>query len=212
VSSPSKQIESDTPQYYDDLSQTNKLRLEYAKYLTTLMTTRNRTSHYEVLVVEQRSRPIVAPLYAALLDLFSHLILSVQLIYGDFERKHRRTFSTFGTLDLRSIEILLDKIKGLEKEAHVQANRYLQWKQTHILETMQREQAEMAAKMEQAMTTKMKLLENKMSEELRMIREALIGQKTGMVPTHTGEESDTTGEAMPVVCEQQEQQELDEGR
>jgi hypothetical protein len=66
--------------------------------------------------------------------------------------------------------------------------------------------------MEQAMTTKMKLLENKMSEELRMIREALIGQKTGMVPTHTGEESDTTGEAMPVVCEQQEQQELDEGR
>jgi hypothetical protein len=172
----------------------------------------NRTAHYENLVLEQRGRLIVAPLYAALLDLFSHLLCAVQEYNAILKRYPLPNVMKAERREDLRMDNLLDEIKGLEEEAHVQANRYLQWKQTHILETMQREQAEMAAKLEQAMTTKMKLLEDRMSKELRMIREALIGQKTTIAPTHTEEEDDTTGGAVPVVCEQHEQQEVDEGR
>jgi glycerol-3-phosphate O-acyltransferase len=42
----------------------------------------NRTVHYEDLVVEQRGRRIIAPLYIALLDLFSHLIYAIQRYYA----------------------------------------------------------------------------------------------------------------------------------
>jgi hypothetical protein len=174
----------------------------------------NRTAHYEDLVLEKRGRLIVAPLYAALLDLFSHLPFAAQLYYA--KGNQFAIPSTLTTTEKKEavlrMDILLEKIKGMEDEAHVQANWYLQWKQTHILETMQREQAEMAAKLEEAMTTKMQLLEDNMSEELRTIRETLIGQKVGLAPTHTEEEGDTTGGAVALVCEQHKQQEVDEGR
>lgn len=137
-------------------------------FLASLMTVWNQTAHYEDLLIEHKKNENSALFHASLHDLFTHLVRAMNGYYY-WHKNH------LGETELQSrADILIDKLKILEHNTHLQASLYLQSKQIEMLDSIQQQQDAMTAKIEEAMAVKMKVLEENMNHELRFLRTTLL--------------------------------------
>jgi hypothetical protein len=139
-----------------------------ANYIAELLAIWRRTAAYETLALENRDDVKVVALEAPLVLLFTRLLVALSQIEWNYLSSY-----TEAVLGPEARQEVLQALKVQEDEVHTQASRFLQWKQMHMLEEMQRNQATMASKIDELVTAKVQKLEEKMIGELRALRESL---------------------------------------
>lgn len=161
-----------------------------------------RTEAYERLVYENEASFQVLLLRTTLIDLFSHLVV-VMVCASTGYFVHRKHLEGHRDLILHHEE----EARGLEHEAPMKVNNLLLSQQNTILEELQREQVQMANKIEEFVAARVQKVEDQLLEELRGTRQAIGGRHRSAMPEEATELSNSVDEVSNSTDEVTEQPE-----